>query len=90
MYSFLGGGGGGLRKCMVCTLMKLLTFMDSPYREYSVITIFFIARAGCHPCPVFIRDPSLFTGPAEGGGGGISKIPMLMKSWPAPIVMKLI
>ncbi len=23
-------GGGGLRKCMVCTLMKMLTFMNSP------------------------------------------------------------
>ncbi len=29
VYSF-GPGGGGLRKCMVCTLMKMLTFMDGP------------------------------------------------------------
>ncbi len=28
VYSFLGGGG--LRKCMVCSLMKMLTFMDCP------------------------------------------------------------
>ncbi len=27
---FLGRGGGGLRKCMVCTLMKTLTFLDAP------------------------------------------------------------
>ncbi len=31
VYSFLGGGG--LRKCMVCTLMKMLTFMDGPYTK---------------------------------------------------------
>ncbi len=24
------GVGGGLRKCMVCTLVKMLTFMDGP------------------------------------------------------------
>ncbi len=30
MYSFFWGGGGGLRKCIVCTLMKMLTFMDGP------------------------------------------------------------
>ncbi len=24
------GGEGGLRKCMVCTLMKILAFMDDP------------------------------------------------------------
>ncbi len=30
VYSFWGGGGGGLRKFMVCTLMKMLTFMDGP------------------------------------------------------------
>ncbi len=29
LYSFLGEGGG-LRKCMVCTLLKMLTFMNSP------------------------------------------------------------
>ncbi len=23
-------GGGGLRKCVICTLMKMLTFMDGP------------------------------------------------------------
>ncbi len=28
----LGGeGGGGLKKCTVCTLMKMLTFLDDPY-----------------------------------------------------------
>ncbi len=27
---FFGGGEGGLRKCMICTLMKMLTFMDGP------------------------------------------------------------
>ncbi len=27
----LGGeGGGGLKKCTVCTLMKMLTFLDGP------------------------------------------------------------
>ncbi len=27
----LGGeGGGGLKKCTVCTLMKMLTFLDVP------------------------------------------------------------
>ncbi len=30
VYSFFGGGGRGLGKCMVCTLMKMLTFMDGP------------------------------------------------------------
>ncbi len=27
---FFGMGEGGLRKCMVCTLVKMLTFMDNP------------------------------------------------------------
>ncbi len=27
----LGGeGGGGVKKCTVCTLMKMLTFLDGP------------------------------------------------------------
>ncbi len=27
----LGGeGGGGLKKCTICTLMKMLTFWDGP------------------------------------------------------------
>ncbi len=26
----VGGGGGGLRKCIVCTLVKMLTFIDGP------------------------------------------------------------
>ncbi len=25
-----GEGGGGLRKCTVCNLMKMLTFLDGP------------------------------------------------------------
>ncbi len=25
-----GEGGGGLKKCTVCTLMKMLTFLDGP------------------------------------------------------------
>ncbi len=32
----LGGeGGGGLKKCTVCTLMKMLTFLDGPLNERS-------------------------------------------------------
>ncbi len=30
VYSFFLGGGGGLRKCMICTLVKMLTFTDGP------------------------------------------------------------
>ncbi len=30
MYTFCGGGGRGLRKCMFCTLIEMLTIMYSP------------------------------------------------------------
>ena len=30
----LGGGGGGLKKCMFCTLVKMLTIMDGPLQKY--------------------------------------------------------
>ncbi len=30
VYSFFWGGGGGLKKCMVCTLLKMWIFMDGP------------------------------------------------------------
>ncbi len=45
VYS-LGDGGGGLRKCMVCTLVKMLTFMDGPLMllviKYSQVNSFLI------------------------------------------------
>ncbi len=33
-----GEGEGGLKKCIVCTLMKMLTFVDGPlsYHAYKV------------------------------------------------------
>ncbi len=37
VYSFLGGGA--LRKCMVCTLMEMLIFMDGPLIIYFTIYI---------------------------------------------------
>ncbi len=33
-YTWMGGGGG-LKKCTVCTLMKKLTFLDGPLKDTS-------------------------------------------------------
>ncbi len=30
LYTLERGGGGGLKKCTVCTLFKMLTFLDGP------------------------------------------------------------
>ncbi len=30
VFTLRGEGGGGLKKCTVCTLMKMLTFLDGP------------------------------------------------------------
>ncbi len=39
VYSFFWGGGG-LRMCMVCTLMNMLTFMDSPLHLWTIKRLF--------------------------------------------------
>ncbi len=41
----LGGeGGGGLKKCTLCTLMKMLTFLDGPLP----VQVFDIKLLQCH------------------------------------------
>ncbi len=35
-------GGGGLKKCTVCTLMKMLTFLDGPLAALSCLGYEFV------------------------------------------------
>ena len=34
LYTFKGEGGGGQKKCTVCTLVKMMTIMDDPLERY--------------------------------------------------------
>ncbi len=36
----LEGGGGGLKKCTVCTLMKMLTFLGGPLDTFFFFLLF--------------------------------------------------
>ncbi len=55
MCTLFREGGVGLRKCMVCTLMKRLTFMDGPYMydKYG-------AQNDMTPCPYFFLFSNSF------------------------------
>ncbi len=53
-------GGGGLRKCMVCTFMNMLTFMDSPLAKEHVCRNIV---SGSWSCFVWLQATYVIVGP---------------------------
>ncbi len=39
VFTLGGEGGGGLKKCTVCTLMKMLTFLDGPLSRLVTVEV---------------------------------------------------